>query len=100
MRTPVPPGGLNTVIFPADGVNFSGCSALMRHSIAWPRKHNRAGKTSLQACVGGNHNLALHQVYVGDHFRDRMLHLNARVHLNEIEFALPSIRNSMVPAFM
>ena len=36
---------------------------------------------------GRDQNLALHQIDAGDRFRNRMLHLNARVHLDEIEIA-------------
>ena len=32
-------------------------------------------------------NLRFHQVHAGHHFRDRMLHLNARVHFDEVELA-------------
>ncbi len=38
-----------------------------------------------QALAGGQQNLALHQVHVRDHFSDGMLHLNTRVHLDEVE---------------
>jgi hypothetical protein len=34
---PGPPGGCQLVILPGDGTNVKGSSALMRHSIAWPR---------------------------------------------------------------
>ena len=32
--------------------------------------------------------MALHQVHVGDHFGDRVLHLDARIHLDEVELAV------------
>src|SRR5678815_4939209 len=35
---PGPPGGCHAVIRPGDGVNVHGSSALIRHSIAWPRR--------------------------------------------------------------
>ena len=38
--------------------------------------------------AGRNQNLVLHQVQHRHHFRNRMLHLNARVHLQEVEVAL------------
>ena len=33
-------------------------------------------------------NLRLHQIDAGDHLRDRMLHLDARVHLDEVKTAV------------
>src|ERR1039458_520767 len=134
MRTPVPPGGWNVVILPAEGVNFSGCSALMRHSIACPRctigpcntsasfspaaimiwlftrstsvtisvtgcstwirvfrservsaMHDRAVQHVGQLFARRDHDLALYQVHVRDHFRDGMLHLDTRIHLDKIK---------------
>jgi len=41
-----------------------------------------------QLGAGGDHDLALDQVHVRDHFRYRMLDLNARVHLDEVKAAL------------
>ena len=38
-----------------------------------------------QAGAGGDQNLTLHQVDATHHFGHRMLHLNARIYLNEIE---------------
>src|SRR5260370_34716465 len=35
----------------------------------------------------GNLNLKANKIYAGDHLRDRMLHLNARVDLDEVELA-------------
>src|SRR5580765_2999521 len=35
--------------------------------------------------AGGQQDLGLHQVKAGDHFRDRMLHLDASVHFNKVE---------------
>ena len=34
--------------------------------------------------AGSHSNLRFHQIYSGHHLRHRMLHLNARIHLNEI----------------
>ena len=34
---PGPPGTCHDVIRPGDGVNLNGCSALIRHSMEWPR---------------------------------------------------------------
>ena len=41
-----------------------------------------------QALAGGDADLALHQIDAGHHFRDRMLHLNARVDFDEVQVAV------------
>jgi hypothetical protein len=41
-----------------------------------------------QALAKRNPQLPVHEVHVRHHFRDRMLHLQARVHLEEIELAV------------
>ncbi|KAG0927779.1 hypothetical protein G6F31_017928 [Rhizopus arrhizus] len=41
-----------------------------------------------QLLAGGDLQLLGHQVDAGDHFGDRMLHLDAGVHFNEIELAV------------
>ena len=71
---------------PGEGTNVSGSSALMRHSIAWPRNSN-VPTTLVQLFACREANLRLHQVHAGDHLGHRMLHLNARVHLDEVEIA-------------
>src|SRR6266404_9271490 len=38
-----------------------------------------------QLFARGNHDLTLHQIHVSDHFSHRMLHLDARVHLDEVK---------------
>src|SRR5690606_25559002 len=38
--------------------------------------------------AGGNTNLLLHEIEAGDHFGDRVLDLDARVHFDEIELAI------------
>ena len=57
----------------------------------------------LQGLPGGDAHLRLHQVHVGDFLGDRVLDLDARVHLDEHvlpgAFAHGSTRNSTVPAF-
>lgn len=56
-----------------------------------------------EALAGGDPHLALHQVDIGHLFRDRVLDLDARIHLDEDDLAgaLPAVssRNSTVPAF-
>ena len=88
MRTPVPPGGLKVVILPADGVNFSGMLGVDAAFDGVSAMHDGAVQHVLQALARGQQDLALHQVHVRDHFRDRMLHLDARVHLDEVELAV------------
>ena len=59
----------------------------MRHSMACP-----VNVTSLclndEPLAGGDANLFLHDVDAGHHLGDRMLHLDAGVHLHEVEVAL------------
>ena len=43
---------------------------------------------SLEPLAGGDAQLRLHEVDAGDGFCDRVLHLDARVHLDEVELAL------------
>ncbi len=74
-----------TVILPAEGVNFCGCSALMRHSMAWPRISSLAGRMVLERLTGRDAQLGLDEVDAGDDFGHRMLNLDARVHLDEVE---------------
>src|SRR5258708_6330597 len=47
--------------------------------------HDGALQHISQLFARGDHDLTLHQVNVRDHFGDRMLHLDARVHLDEVE---------------
>jgi hypothetical protein len=62
-------------------------SALMRHSIACPAELDVLLREG-QLLAGGHQQLRLHQVDAGDQFGDRMLHLDARVHLDEVELAV------------
>ena len=59
----------------------------MRHSMAWPRSAMSCCLNG-QLLTGGNADLQVHQVESGDQFGDRMFHLQARVHLEEVEVAL------------
>jgi hypothetical protein len=79
----------------------SGFSAQMRASIAWPRIAARPAQR--QRLAGGHAQLPLDQVEPGDHLGDRVLHLQPRVHLHEVEaqvavVGLGSAMNSTVPA--
>jgi hypothetical protein len=59
----------------------------MRHSMAWPRRIWTGSRRISRGLAGGDADLALHQIDAGDHFGDRMLHLNARVHFDEVQIA-------------
>ena len=64
-----------------------GSSALMRHSMAWPGEHDLVLRHR-QAAAGGDADLLVHEVDAGDRLGDRMLHLQAGVHLDEVELAV------------
>ena len=72
---------------PGEGTNVSGFSALMRHSMAWPRNSTGPGRISAQRLALRDADLALDDIDAGDELGDRMLHLHARVHLDEVELA-------------
>ena len=73
---------------PGEGTNVSGFSALMRHSMAWPRNSIGPGRHLVQRLALRDADLALDDVDAGDEFRHRMLHLDARVDLDEVELAV------------
>ncbi len=60
----------------------------MRHSMACPRKYTGCSDDAAQLFAGRDQDLRLHQVDVGRHLGDRMLHLDARVHLDEVQAAV------------
>src|SRR5580704_1806682 len=47
--------------------------------------HDRSQEYIAHLRARRDHDLALDQVHVGDHLRDWVLHLYARIHLNEVE---------------
>ena len=61
-----------------------GSSALIRHSMAWPRRPS-AVALEAERLAGGDPDLLLHQVEAGHHLGDRMLDLDPGVHLHEVE---------------
>ena len=65
---------------------LNGSSALMRHSMAWLVKLNVLLVVA-EFFAGGDADLFLDDVDAGDFLGDRMLDLDAGVHLDEIEFA-------------
>ena len=65
---------------------MKGSSALMRHSMAWPR--NDVLLPEAQLFPGGDADLFLHDVHAGDGLGHRMLDLNPGVHLDEEELAV------------
>src|SRR6478609_7692675 len=84
-RTPATCGGVQRSIRPGDGANpRSGDSALMRHSMAWPRiltsdcrKLSRA-PPAIRSC-------SLTMSIPVDHLGNRVLDLDPGVHLEEEE---------------
>ena len=66
---------------------MKGFSALMRHSMAWPSK-TMSFCVESQRGAGRDADLLAHDVDAGDRFGDRMLDLQAGVHLDEIEVAV------------
>ena len=76
---------------------FAGSSALIRHSMAWPRGL-MSRLRDRQRLARGDADHQLDQVEAGRRLGDRVLHLDARVHLHEVEVLVGSTRNSIVPA--
>jgi hypothetical protein len=85
IRTPGPPAGASVSITPALGMKFfSGSSALMRHSIAWPVDLDVLLLEG-QGLAGGDADGGLDDVHAGDHLGDRVLDLHAGVDLEHVE---------------
>ena len=84
---PVPPGTEARSPCPGAGAkSCAGSSALIRHSIAWPARRMSSWRKRRAFAAGDADHLA-HEVDAGDHLGDGMLDLDARVHLDEEEFA-------------
>ena len=66
---------------------MSGFSALMRHSIAWPHRLT-SDLPITERRAGGDAQLLADDVDAADHFADRVLDLQARVHLDKKELAV------------
>lgn len=75
------------MILPGDGAKVRGSSALMRH-LDGVALEGHVFLPEGQAAAGGDADLLVDQIDAGDRFRDRMLDLQARVHLDEIELAI------------
>ena len=71
---------------PGLGAKVSGFSALTRHSMAWPRGFSPLRDRQLLA--RRHLRSELHQVDAGHHLGHRVLHLDAGVHLHEVEAAV------------
>ena len=71
----------------------------MRHSMEWPRISIFSRKNVAEALAGCDAELRLDEIDAGDGFGDRVLDLDARVHLDEVQLRSSSMRNSTVPAF-
>ena len=66
---------------------MTGFSALMRHSMAWPWNLT-SPCVQLELAAGGDADLLQDEIDVGDLLGHRMLDLDARVHLDEVELAV------------
>ena len=93
-RMPKPAGravGVNLAVIGHEFVCriFGGDAALQRVAVAAesPPARGRFDLRAVQLEPLRDLNLAAHQVDAGDHFGDGVLHLDARVHLDEIPFA-------------
>ena len=60
----------------------------MRHSIAWPAGVSRRAGSSVEPLAARDPDLPPHQIDAGHHLGDRMLDLQPRVHLEEVEAAV------------
>ena len=86
---------------PAAGIRAPDLRRRRGTSIAWPRCVSALLRPR-QRLAGRDEQLRAHEIEAGDRFGDRMLDLQPRVHLEEVERAprrpSPSSRNSIVPA--
>jgi hypothetical protein len=84
MRTPGPPGGWYVLMCPGLGwklrAGVLGVHAALDHV---PAQRHLVG--TVIGSPGGHADLLLHEVHAGEHLGDRVLHLDARVHLHEVE---------------
>ena len=87
-RTPGPAGSEYAVIVPGAGRKpVRGSSALIRHSIAWPRRAiSSCGQR--ERLAGGDEQLLPHEVEPRHGLGDRVLDLDPSVHLHEVEVPL------------
>ena len=81
------PARWQSVTVPGEGTKVSGSSALIRHSMAWPSKTMSSWRER-QRLAGGDADLLAHEVDAGDQLGDRVLDLEAGVHLDEVELAV------------
>ncbi len=71
---------------PGEGRKVRGSSALMRHSMAWPSKR-MSSCLRVERRARRDADLLDDEVDAGDHLGDGVLHLEPRVHLDEVELA-------------
>ena len=87
-RMPGPEGEISRVILPGRReevvVGIFGVDAALDRMAAQLDVFLR----ERQLLAGGDVHLQVHEIEAGDEFRDRMLHLQARVHLEEVEVAI------------
>ena len=60
----------------------------MRHSIAWPRGVSSRVGIEVEPLAARDADLPAHQIDAGHHLGDRVLDLQPRVHLEEVEPAV------------
>ena len=60
----------------------------MRHSIAWPVRGQQRVRIEIEALAARDADLPAHEIDAGHHLGDRVLDLQARVHLEEVEPAV------------
>ena len=60
----------------------------MRASIAWPRGVMSASGSRVSGSPCAMRSCHSHEIDAGDHLRDRVFHLQPRVHLEEVELAV------------
>ena len=98
-RTPVPPGNLKGGDAPGRGHKGFGILGIDAAFDAVAAKLDRPDGV-FQLFARGDANLGLDQVHAGDHLGHGMLHLNARVHLDEVERAVLIHQKFTVPALL
>ncbi len=83
-----PPGGSHVVSTPVDGAKFCSLSLGIDAALDRVTSHPDLLLAERQRLAGRERDLFLHQVDPGGDFGDGVLHLDARVHLDEVVAAL------------
>ena len=80
-----PPGRMKRGNFPRRGSEFLRMLRVDAALDVVPAMHHLPLQYILHLRARRDHNLAFDQIHVGHHLRDRMLHLYARIHLDEMQ---------------